>query len=81
MVHLITAQASIERRKRCFCIPGSIFRTFKGTNQLIQDGAKFIQCVSTLSELPKNTTQTYEINICEKLSNESFSINVDMTQI
>jgi DNA processing protein len=56
---LITADLALNEGREVFAVPGSIFsEPSKGTNNLIQQGAKLIQSVSDiLSELPKNTTQ------------------------
>lgn len=56
---LITADFALNEGREVFAVPGSIFsETSKGTNFLIQQGAKLIQSIDDiLSELPKNTKQ------------------------
>lgn len=48
---LITAQAAMEQGRDVFALPGSIVSPYsKGTNQLIQDGAKLILLPSDIEE-------------------------------
>ena len=52
---LITAQMALNEGRDVFAIPGSIFSpTSKGTNLLIQEGAKLVlRGEDIISELPK----------------------------
>ncbi len=48
---LITADQALEEGRDVFCVPGSIFsKTSKGTNRLIQQGAKLITSVEDICQ-------------------------------
>ncbi len=62
---LITAKYALEQNRDIYAIPGNIFSAFsKGTNNLIKQGAKLINCSQDiLDELQiQNITQNEQIN-------------------
>lgn len=47
---LITAQAAMDYGREVFAVPGSIFQSFSGCHELIQDGAKCVQTIDDICE-------------------------------
>jgi DNA processing protein len=63
---LITAQLALEQNREVFAIPGSILSSAsRGTNKLIQEGAKCVICVSDILEELNLTAVSYQIEMKE----------------
>ena len=65
---LITAQLALEQNREVFAVPGSILSaTSRGSNKLIQDGAKLVRQVSDILEELNLTAAVHQIEIKEVL--------------
>ncbi len=66
---LITAHQAVEQNREVFAIPGSILSpTSKGTNRLIQEGAKLVRnCADILEELNLSIVAHQQLEIKEFL--------------
>ncbi|MFC1962325.1 DNA-processing protein DprA [Chloroflexota bacterium] len=65
---LITAQMALEQNREVFAIPGSILSpTSRGTNHLIQEGAKLVRDYSDILEELNLTTVAHQMEIKEIL--------------
>ncbi len=65
---IITARLSLEQDREVFAVPGSIFSVqSRGTNQLIQDGAKLVQKVEDILEELNLTMVPQQIEMKESM--------------
>ena len=65
---MITARMALEQKREVFAIPGSILSpTSRGTNQLIQEGAKLVHDYQDILEELNLTTVTRQIEMKEIL--------------
>ena len=73
---LITAHQAVEQNREVFAIPGSILSSAsKGTNRLIQEGAKLVRNFMDILEELNLTTITQQLEIKEFLpANETESV-------
>ena len=63
---MITANLALEQNREIFAIPGSVLSPVsKGTNHLIQEGAKLVRDYTDILEELNLTAVTYQIEMKE----------------
>ena len=78
---LITAQIALEQGREVFAVPGNIYSVFsKGTNRLIQEGAKLTMKVEDVLEEIKHQIEGVVIDKKDN-NHSSISIGLDKLQI
>jgi DNA processing protein len=76
---LITAQFALDENRDVFATPGNLYCDMaKGTNKLIQQGAKLVMTAADIVEEYQDLIQTSQINVKNDLADNKLLVSVDL---